>query len=642
MIFSRQAKYYAGKILWVNLSSDEVSEVATSDYSEFLGGLGMAAKIYWDEVRAEVKPLDPESKLIFITGPLCGFPGIAGSRWQVVGKSPSINPGKFSYANLGGSWGAGLKFAGYDGIVVEGQAEKPVYLLLENGRVRIKDASHLWGKGAIEARDILNAELEETVNILSIGPAGENMAIWASILADKDASGGSGFGAVLGSKKLKAIAVRKGKQRFAPADQEGLRELLRYYRWLVGEGKFSYYVEMVKTSKDRPTRKDYCWGCGGPCIRESYRGKDGKKGKFVCFSAMFYRKWAFKYYENDDEEIPFRVTKLCDDMGLDIGHFATVVEWLDRCYQAGILTEEETGVPLSKVGSWEYAQVLLQEIASGSGIGKYLRLGAENAADFIGKGTVEILTDLVHKSAMQDDNWSYDEYGPREYIAHGIIYALDVFRRIDLLHEMPPVIEKWREWVNGREGAYVSSNVLRSVAKKFWGGEAVADFTSYEGKALAAKMIQDRTYAKNCLILCDWAWSVLTSPHTDNHVGDPTLESKLVSAITGQSMDENEFYHLGEKVFNLQRSIMIREGHQGRKNDSLLDSCFDTPLQGGHLFPEVLVPDKNGDPVSRKRSVVDRKEFERMKDEYYQLRGWDVATGLPSAKRLRALGLEIY
>src|SRR3972149_2300927 len=218
-----EARYYAGKLLWVDLSSGKIRETPTSDYGEFVGGLGIAAKIYWDQVSAEVKPFDSESKLIFITGPLSGFSGFASSRWKIAGKSPIANPEHFSYANLGGSWGVALKFAGYDGIVVEGKADKPVYLLVEENRARIMDASQLWGKGAIEVRNILKTELEDSVNTLAMGPAGENMAVMATILANQDAQGRAGFGAIMGSKKLKAITVRKGGQKFSPAYPERLQ-----------------------------------------------------------------------------------------------------------------------------------------------------------------------------------------------------------------------------------------------------------------------------------------------------------------------------------------------------------------------------------------------------------------------------------
>jgi len=208
------------------------------------------------------------------------------------------------------------------------------------------------------------------------------------------------------------------------------------------------------------------------------------------------------------------------------------------------------------------------------------------------------------------------------------------------LHEIGALIPKWVSWAKKAEGAVVSGEVIRAIAKRFWGSELAADFSTCEGKALAAKKIQDRQYAKECLILCDYLWPIIDLAFSADHVGDPTLESKVLSAVTGHEVDEEGLYRMGERVFNLQRAILVREGHRGRDFDSLPDHCFTAPLQYDQLNPECLVPGKGGEVISRKGTVVDRKEFERMKDEYYQLRQWDVATGLQTKAKLQELGLE--
>ena len=144
---------YAGKLLRVDLSSGRTSDVSTTDYAErFLGGRGIAAKIYWDEVPPDVGAFDPENRLIFITGPLAGLRGLSGSRWQVCGKAPAMVPDQFSYANMGGRWGTQLKFAGYDGVVIQGRAERPVYLCIQDGAAELRDATALWGKTTNETQ----------------------------------------------------------------------------------------------------------------------------------------------------------------------------------------------------------------------------------------------------------------------------------------------------------------------------------------------------------------------------------------------------------------------------------------------------------------------------------------------------------
>jgi len=310
---------YAGKILRVDLSSGSTSLMSTMDYAErFLGGRGIAAKIYWDEVPPEVKAFDPENRLIFATGPLAGLKGVSGSRWQICGKSALTTPEYFNYCNLGGSWGAQLKLAGYDALVTQGKSEKQVYILIEDEKVQIKDASELWGKTTIETREILKEQLGSSVNVVAIGPAGENMVTFASVLADKDASGSSGLGAVMGSKRLKAIAVR-GSGQVKAAHPQRYQELAHYARELrkgidmESVGGTDQIRQVLGTS----LKKDYCWGCtGGFCFRAKYKASSGKEGKSMCGSATFYVLRAQKYY-GEQTEVPFLANMICNENGID-------------------------------------------------------------------------------------------------------------------------------------------------------------------------------------------------------------------------------------------------------------------------------------------------------------------------------------
>jgi aldehyde:ferredoxin oxidoreductase len=207
------------------------------------------------------------------------------------------------------------------------------------------------------------------------------------------------------------------------------------------------------------------------------------------------------------------------------------------------------------------------------------------------------------------------------------------------LHAITRLISRWLEWCHHAEGAYLSGNAFRAIAKRFFGSEVAADFSTYEGKALAAKMIQDGEYAKECLILCDNSWPIMHASHTDEHVGDPTIESKILHAVTGREVDETGLYQTGERVFNLQRAILAREGHQGRQSDNLPEADYTVPLMFSRGNYQCLVPGKAGEIISRKGEVVDREKFEKLKDEYYQLRGWDVVSGLQTKAKLKELGL---
>jgi aldehyde:ferredoxin oxidoreductase len=282
---------YAGKILRADLSSRRASTVSTLEYADrFLGGRGMAARIYWDEVPPEAGPFDPENRLIFITGPLCGVPAVGGSRWEVCGKGPH-SPARFSYGNLGGRWGAALKFAGYDGVIVQGISEEPVCLFIHDGMVEFRDASGLWGMGAIDAREALKSELGSAARVVAIGPAAENMAAMATLLADNNASGSGGLGAVMGSKKLKAIVVKEGRDGVRIARPDDLRELTAHFRGLKRSFPSDGWEYLSRWSRD-PTleprlmpgpemKKEPCYGCLGRCARKVYVSSDGKKGKFI-------------------------------------------------------------------------------------------------------------------------------------------------------------------------------------------------------------------------------------------------------------------------------------------------------------------------------------------------------------------------
>jgi len=624
---------YAGKILRVDLSSGRVVELPTVDYAErFLGGRGLAAKLYWDHVRPQVGAFDAENGLIFVTGPLAGIPVLGGSRWQVCGKSPAPSPEHFCYCNLGGRWGAEMKFAGYDAVLVRGKSEKPVYLFLHDDVAELKDASALWGKGSIESREILKSKLGGSVAVVAIGPAGENMASMATLLADNDASGSGGLGAVMGSKRLKAIVVKGAQKRVKVARPQRLAELTTYFRGLDRE-TISRAGSMTLRITGPGTKKEPCYGCLGNCLRRTYKAEDGKRGKFMCQAATFYQPMAERYY-GPGYEIPFQATKLCDDYGLDTLAITVIIIWLQRCYRAGILTDESTGIPISKLGSLEFIETLVKKISLRDGFGDILAQGVLKAADWVGPGAREQIAGYLSKAGQPNIS------DPRLYITTALLYAMEPRPPLQQMQEVSQLILKWLEWGKQVENSYVSTEVMRGIARRFWGSEIAADFSTFDGKALAAKRIQDREYAKECLILCSFLWPITDLEQTEDHVGDPTLESKILSSVTGKDVNEEELYRIGERVFNLQRAILVREGHQGRGDDILPDSWHTMPLRGDLANPGCLVPGKGEEVLSRKGSVVDRGEFERTKDEYYRLRQWDVATGLQTRAKLEELELK--
>jgi aldehyde:ferredoxin oxidoreductase len=617
---------YAGKILRVNLSTGDVSTTPTELYSDrFLGGRGIALKIHWDEVPKESNAFDPENRFVIMSGPTCGVPGLAGSRWQVSGKSPVHN--LFSYNNMGGSLGARLKFAGFDGLVAHGKADKLCYLLIDNEKVELRDASYLKGKGAIDSRETLKKELGGDFSVVAVGPAGENKIVFSTLTSDLDSSGSNGLGSVMGSKNLKAIVV-SGRGHVKVADNEKLRSLRkRLKEWKPVRTSWPTFLP------DERMKREACFGCIGGCSRAAYHATDGQTGKYVCQSAYWYEVRAKRYY-GEVNEVPFKANKFCDDYGLDTRCVETMIMWLSRCHKSGILTEEETGLPLSKLGSLEFAETLIHKISFREGFGDVLAEGTLKAAEIVGRNSEKCITDYMVSSGENN------VYEPRLYITTGIFYAMEPRMPIQQLHEVSRLALQWAGRIRGTRDSYMTSDVIRAIAKRFFGNEMAVDFSTYEGKAMTAARIQDREYSEESLILCDFAWPMLYTPATEDHVGDPTLDSQVCAAVTGMDMDEQGLYTLGERVFNLQRAILAREGKKGRENDSLMEFNFTRELRGDYGNPDCLVPGKDGEVLSRKGMVVDRDEFEKMKDEFYEIRGWDVATGLQTRAKLIELGMS--
>jgi len=313
-----------------------------------------------------------------------------------------------------------------------------------------------------------------------------------------------------------------------------------------------------------------------------------------------------------------------------------MIGWLNECYQGGILSDENTGMPISKLGSLEFIETLLRKVSCRDGFGHFLAEGIAKAADSVGPKAKEQIEFAGYLSKPE-----YREpYGPRLYTTTALLYATEPRLPIQQLHELGSLMAKWVSWAKGTEGASASSDAVRAIARRFWGSELAVDFSTCEGKALAAKKIQDREYAKECLILCDFRWPIVDLEGSQDHVGDPALESKVLSAVVGKEVDEEGLYRIGERAFNLQRAILVRERRKGRESDCLPDHCFTVPLEYDQLNPECLAPGKGGNILSRKGSVVNRSDFEQMKDEYYQLRQWDVGTGLQTRERLEELGLK--
>jgi aldehyde:ferredoxin oxidoreductase len=632
----------AGKHLKVDLSRGLLETTENVHYERFVGGRGTAAKLYWDAVDPVTRAFDPANRLIFSNGPLAGVPGLAGSRWQVSGKAPLLAGDTWSYANFGGSWGAWLKFTGYDSIEVVGQAERPVYLLLKDGKAELRDASAHWGNGAIATRTALKSEHGPDTRVAAIGPAGEARVVYATILADEDASGSSGFGAVMGAKKLKAIAIQTANRRVAVANPEAVSALGKHYRDLSRGSRYMYCgaggarspgVARLDPAHNPKLKKAACWGCGNGCPRSWYTFENGSRVKILCVSAAFYGPFVVRHDRTWNDNA-FQAARLCNDVGLDTNSLMPLVMWLDRAFKAGVLSEETAGLKLSEIGSLEFLQELAGKMCRREGFGDALADGIFKAAEASGPAGRALVKDIFFRTGQ------IYPYEPREYITTALLYPMEPRLHTPLAHEVVFPAHWWLDWHQKAEGAYVDADVLQTISRDFLGGEEAEDFSTYAGKAQAARRIQDRVTSKECLVMCDFAWPVMESREGPGHRGDPGLMARVFSAVTGRETDEAGLNLVGERVFNLQRAIAAREGHGGRSGDRLEEFEYTQPLAGGlGAGAGFRVPGKGAEMISRAGAMVDRVEFEKMKDEYYALRGWDIASGLQKAEGLRRLGL---
>ena len=612
---------YAGKILNVDLSDGKSGEFATADYSgKYLGGRGIAARLFWELVPPGTAAFDPENCLICATGPVTGFFGLAGCRWVMCAKTPLRQPEAFSYGNLGGKWGSALKYGGYDALAVRGRAEKPSYLYIHDGIVETKDASSLWGLSTFDTADRINAELGKGVSVLAIGPAAEHRVAFATALADAGASVSGGIASVIGAKNLKAIAVTGNKRPKAahPEILKQLTDMVKQIRSSTFDGPSPWAVPGL-------TRPENCYGCGVGCSRQSYQREDGRRYKNFCQASGIYTVPAMNYY-GKASEAPLLATRLNDSYGLDSAVMAPLISWLIDCYREGVITETQTGLPLSKAGSAEFIEELTRKISLREGFGDILAGGTLAAAATLGEKALELAT--KHIATPTSETRDYD---PRLILTTALMYATEPRRPINQLHGISGnILISWTNWANQAEGSFFSTSDLRTAAESFWGGAEAADFSTYEGKALAAKKVQNRSCVNESLILCDvhWPMTITSAECPTGHVGNPALESRIYSVITGKETSEEELSRIGERIYNLQRAIHLRHGWNGRGGDQILDYYFTHPLKQGDVFfnPEAIMPGPDGRIISRLDKVLERDKYQEMLSEYYQLRGWDIDT----------------
>jgi aldehyde:ferredoxin oxidoreductase len=631
---------WTGKLLHVDLTDRTMTERNTLEYADrFIGGKGIGEKIYWDMLSTQRDAFHPDGPLIVMTGPLAATSAPSASRWLMCGKSPSLYPENFASTNLGGFFGAELKKAGYDGLIIQGKASGKVYLSMNNEKVEIKDASHLWGLPTRKTMETIRSDMGKQVKILTTGIGGENAVRFATVATDAGGSGSMGFGSVMGSKNLKAIAV-SGTGSIPVAHPDTINEIRQKIKKMTtGEGYFNLYGTAPPLPETDIVKQVHCHGCPQGCWRSLYRAASGEEGIRKCQASFFYSLWDKKLH-GDLTKATFLATSLANDYSLCSMELPGILIWLERCLENGIISEKETELPMSKAGTVEFVEAFIKKISTREGFGNVLAEGVMRAADTIGKGAKELALDHFTQTGRGI------AYGPKVFSTAALIYATEPRPSITELHEICGPLTKWALWYTTQGTfSYVSTDVIRKIAKRFWGGEEAVDFSTFTGKPIAAVNIQNRQHAKDSLILCDFAFPIFDDASSEDHVGDPTLESRLFTAVTGKEMDEKELNGVGERIFNLYRAILLREGRNGREDDYLPDSQFTERVEPSYdafvMFnPDLYLPGSGNQVLSRLGKALTRDEFEQMRQEYYKLRGWDVATGLLKKETLVALNLS--
>ena len=665
---------WVGKILRVNLTTGATEVVETARYThQYIGGRGMASRIYWEEVPPDCRAFDPENKLIFTTGPLTGTPAPSAGRTNMAFKSPkTYSIESYAHSHAGGHWGPELKYAGFDGLIVEGQAKQPVYIWIDNGRAEILDAKHLWGRDTFATQQELARTHGPRIRSFVIGIAGEKLHRNAVILTDTDSAfGDSGPGGVMGSKNLKAIAVR-GEGRIGIARPRELLEtsyeLFRLITRKEGEpepphpwrrmgGWAGTKMEEEQQRGEAELGLAACFGCPVACRRTvKLRDQSMPAGALQCSAMQSYEELEKRYYGGKTwGRTTFRASQLANMYGIGsrelLWNEATRedrggLNWVEDCYQNGVLTEENTGLALGKMGSQEFIEEYMRKLAYREGIGDILAEGIPRAAEYIRDHPDEF--NLTPQKAAQAyalyekatdprmggyfgragrfGGYTLHRWGASEYPLGLRIHSpvCQIFTAVDprdaqTQHDYSiHMVAEGHSWMP--PGSDVWRNTLENFAEKWFGSKQAFEASTYDYKPEIAIFAQHLNLEKENLILCDWIFPVTYSRYTSDYLGDRELTgpSKLFSAVTGINKSRDEMWAIAERCWNLERAISCREGRR-RQDDWLLPGYFDLIDQQGH--------------------TIDREEFRRAMDRYYQLRGWDAETGVPTRIKLEELGL---
>ena len=695
---------HTGKILRLDLSHRRMSTINTKDYQEWVGGQGMATAIFFDLVKDKtIGAFDPRNVICIMAGPFSGTLVPGGGRLELVGISPQAYPREqFTRSGMGGRFSAMLKFAGWDGIVIEGASDKPVWLDIRNGEVQLKDAGRLWGLTTYETQEDIWREIssgkdygkwmelggskrnqERTTQrpaILSIGPAGENRSRIASITHDSGNSfGGGGFGGVWGSKNLKAISIL-GTGSVPVADPKALLEtrqwLMKYdadlekgeargiskhrpdtiqLGGLPSGGTVAYGRAMIGHWWEEYGRPLGCYGCTMHC-RQNVKSGELPGGESQCIEALFYQTDDIKKH-GKSTETSYYATQLLQAFGIDGwqgGSLAlTYVKALRKMEtDTGNKILPDNNLPWDSLGEKKFVRALLESIAKREGVGADLAEGICRAARKWGRLEEDMRTGLldiaywgynVHWGGNDGIDWAYESmFHVRDINMHDLNKI-----QCNSAGAQPPYPAEWFPERIKEMCPYWEKG------QWVYGDEHIGDLGDANMYTVSmARTIQWHTaywtFWKNSTTLCDWyipSW-FNTAGGTGNKGMkrgiSPELESRFFKAVTGIPLSYENGLELGRRIWNMERAILVLQGRH-RKEEWLPPY---PPYNGSVYYTKPMggrtVVIFEDDRWKWKRVVrqLDKDKFDQFKTLYYQQEGWDTETGGPTRKTLEDLRLK--
>jgi aldehyde:ferredoxin oxidoreductase len=630
---------YNGKILHVDLSSStlKVEEPPEEIYRSYLGGSALNLYFLLREMPTGADPLGPDNVLALSVGVVTGAPVSGQSRMTASAKSPLT--GAIGDSQCGGFFPAEMKFAGFDGIIIKGRAKSPVYLWLHDGEAEIRDASHLWGRITGEAEAAIREELgDPKTQVLQIGPAGEEQVRFAALInMCNRANGRTGMGAVMGSKNLKAVAVR-GKRKPTIADQKALNELARagakafptsgvaslgkygtaettgfqqevgglpsfnftsgvFDGWKAIDGTTMYDTILKGVERGEQDRhgRDTCFGCVVRCKRV-VEIKEGPYQVDPHYGGPEYETTSTfgNYCGNDNLAAIAKANEICNKYGIDTISCGATIAWAMEAFEAGVLTREDTDGLELRFGNAEAMVKLVEKIGKREGFGNILAEGSARAAERLGRGSEFLITSKGQETPA---------HMPQVKRSLALIYAVNPYGADHQSHEHDPAYEDDYE-------SYADRLAPMGLTKPQKPQSLEPEKVNWARKTQHFYNMMNSVTV--CQFACGPAWQLY----------GPQDVLKMVQTVTGWDVTLEDLQTVGERCANMQRAFNAREGVT-RNEDKLPEKFFRVGLKGG--------------PSDGWK--VERGQFEAALDEYYRQSGWDVETGTPTRQTLERLGL---